>query len=334
MWGIIMSTVERDGNEKRSLDYISDKCVGCGICTDICPTESLRLGPVLPIARGLVDMDYVNVNKDNCVLCVLCASACPFEAFEFKINDTSIKDIDAYPQWKHTATIDNEKCLYCKACEITCPQNAITVKRELPKRSKLVTGEIEINKDECIYCGICEEMCPPQAISISRKTPLDRDITVDEDKCVYCMVCKQACPVDAIKATCTSCSCGEYQLDPEDAKIKGTTILQEDSCINCGWCQDICPVDAVKVIKPFEGEILLDTTECKGESCHACVDVCPCNAASIVDDKSSIENKFCILCGACTKVCPQNCISIKRDKLNLENIRSKSWQNKLSSLID
>lgn len=69
-----MTTVERVGYDKRSLDYLSKKCVGCGICTDICPTEALKLGPVLPIARGLVDTDYVNVNKNDCVLCGLCAS--------------------------------------------------------------------------------------------------------------------------------------------------------------------------------------------------------------------------------------------------------------------
>jgi 4Fe-4S ferredoxin len=330
---VFMSAVERNGNDKRSLDYISDKCVGCGICTSICPTESLRLGPVLPIARGLVDMDYVSINKNSCVLCGLCASACPFEAFQFKINDENIKDLDAYPQWKHSASIDNEECLYCKACETACPQDAITIKRELPKRSNLVIGEIDINKDDCIYCGICEEMCPPQAITITRDRPLDRDIKVDEDKCVYCLVCKRACPVDAIKAACASCSYGEYDLNPEDAKITGRAILQEDSCVNCGWCQEICPVDAAHVVKPFEGEISVNIEECKGESCHACVDVCPCNAASIVDDKSSIEGKFCILCGACSNVCPQKCITIKRDKMNLENIRSKSWQNKLSGLM-
>jgi 4Fe-4S ferredoxin len=63
------------------------------------------------------------------------------------------------------------------------------------------------------------------------------------------------------------------------------------------------PGDAASVVKPFEGEVIMDTTECKGESCHACMDVCPCNAASLVDGKSAIEEKFCILCGACSNVC-------------------------------
>ena len=60
-----MVSVEREGEQKRSLSYRKNKCVGCGICTDICPTEALRLGPLVPIARGLVDMDYVNVDKNK-----------------------------------------------------------------------------------------------------------------------------------------------------------------------------------------------------------------------------------------------------------------------------
>ena len=296
------------------------------------PNRITKLGPVLPIARGLVDMDYLNVNGKNCVLCGLCASACPFGALEFEINNKNIKDLDEYPIWKHSASIDEDECLYCKACETACPQDAITIKRELPERSKLVTGEINIDEDKCIYCGVCEELCPPQAISMKQEK-MDREIKVDENKCVYCLVCKRACPVNAIKAVCSSCSYGDYRLNPEDAKIKGRSILQEDECVNCGWCQEICPVDAAKVIKPFEGEVIMDTTECKGDSCHACMDVCPCNAVSLVDNKSSIEERFCILCGACSNVCPQNCIKIQRDKINLENIKSKSWQKQMAKLV-
>ncbi len=77
-----------------------------------------------------------------------------------------------------------------------------------------------------------------QAISMKQEK-MDREIKVDENKCVYCLVCKRACPVNAIKAVCSSCSYGDYRLNPEDAKIKGRSITQ-DECVNCGWCQEIC----------------------------------------------------------------------------------------------
>ncbi|MCE5213146.1 MAG: 4Fe-4S binding protein [Methanobacterium sp.] len=330
-----MDTLVREGDQKRSISYRKDKCVGCGICTDICPTEALKLGPLVPIARGLVDMDYVNSDKDKCALCGLCAASCPFDALEFTINDVNIKDNDAYPQWKHTANIDDKTCIYCKACETACPRDAITVTRDLPIRSKLVSGEIEIDEETCIHCGICEELCPAEAITLNKENITAPEISIDKDKCVYCLVCKRACPVTAIKAACRTCSYGAYEIDPADAEISGNAFIVEDQCINCGWCQEICSVEAAEVSKPFEGEIdYIEDFECKGESCHACMDICPCNAVSIVDGKSVIEPKFCVLCGACAKACPQNGIIIKREKINLENVRSKSWQKQMDKLSE
>jgi 4Fe-4S ferredoxin len=146
-------------------------------------------------------------------------------------------------------------------------------------------------------------------------------------------VCKRACPTDAIKAVCSSCAYQDYKLDPEDFKTHGNTVLNPDSCVNCGWCQEICPVEAATVTKPFEGEVSYEEDMvCKGDSCHACQDVCPCNAVSIIEGHSSIDPRFCILCGACANVCPQKGIIINRTKMNLNNIRSKSWQNRLSGL--
>lgn len=330
-----MASVVREGDQKRSLSYRKNKCVGCGICTDICPTDALKLGPIVPIARGLVDMDNVNIISDKCTLCGLCAAACPFEAFKFQIDDVDIKEHELYPKWKHTASINEDECLYCKACQTACPQDAVTVTRELPKRSKLVSGEIEIDDEICIHCGACEELCPAEAITLNKKDPEAPEISIDKDKCVYCLVCKRACPVTAIKAACRICSYGSYEIKPEDAEINGIALISGEKCINCGWCQEICPVDAAKVSKPFEGEIIFaEDAECKSESCHACMDVCPCNAVSLVEGKSVINPKFCILCGACSKACPQGRIIMKREKINIENVRSKSWQKQMDKLLE
>ena len=86
-----MFNVERKGAEARKLTYKDDKCVGCGICADVCPTSSLRLGPTVPIARGLIEMDLVSCNADSCVLCGLCSVACPFDALSLTIDGEDIK---------------------------------------------------------------------------------------------------------------------------------------------------------------------------------------------------------------------------------------------------
>ena len=62
-----MFNVERAGSEVRKLKYDDSKCLGCGICSEVCPTASLRLGPTVPIARGLIEMDLLSVKADSCV---------------------------------------------------------------------------------------------------------------------------------------------------------------------------------------------------------------------------------------------------------------------------
>ena len=150
-----MFNIERKGDEHRKLSYKDANCVACGICVDVCPTESLRLGPTVPIARGLIEMDYVSVNSDSCVFCGLCSVACPFDSLELTINNVNVKDMGTYPVWDVESKVHDEDCIYCGRCYSVCPRDSILFERKLPNAADLVRGEIEINKDECIYCSLC-----------------------------------------------------------------------------------------------------------------------------------------------------------------------------------
>jgi 4Fe-4S ferredoxin len=274
----------------------------------------------------------------------MCSPVCPVDALEFKIDDKSIKEMEEYPKLIKSSEISDEECIYCKACETACPRDAITIARVLPDRSKLVTGEIEIDKETCVSCGICEEMCPADAITMEHHEPtsaeptVSTDINVDKEKCVYCLICKKSCPVDAIKAVCRSCSYGEYDLNPEDTEIKGSSFIDEETCVDCGWCEEICPVDAAHVEKAFEGELLIDQEKC--EACGACLEICPCNVLSFPKEefgKQGAENvraeeKYCIYCGACEKACPVEAIEVKRTAVKHTPTKSKSWDKKMESL--
>lgn len=332
-----MSSVIREGKETRSLTHINQKCVGCGICSDLCPTTAIKLGPILPIARGLLKTDFIKIDENTCCFCGLCASSCPFGALEFDIDGENIEKLDNYPHWTHDAEIDDETCIYCGRCSTACPRDAIFLNRSLPQVKELVRGETEIDQEKCIQCGVCEEMCPADAIimdkqAINSSNPsIASSVDIDESKCIFCSICKRVCPVDAIKIVCTTCMERDEIVSPE---IRGEIILDDETCIKCGWCQEICPVDAVKVTKPFEGEIYVrDDFTCKGDSCHACADVCPCNAISIVDGKSYINPLFCTLCGACTKACPQEGIVLERKNMKMENVKSKSWNKRFAGLL-
>lgn len=334
-----MFNVERDGSEIRKLRYDDDICVSCGICADVCPTSSLRLGPIVPIARGLIEMDAISVNSNTCVLCGLCSVACPFGALSLFIDGVNIKDGGNYPYWDIKSEVCEDDCIYCGRCSVACPRDAIIFERNLPKRQDLVRGEISIDDEKCIYCGFCAELCPPGAIDISNVPTssvdvVNNSIEVDTTKCVYCGICKRICPEDAITDICSTCMLQDQIDVPE---ITGDTIISKKSCVNCSWCAEICPVDAIDITKPFAGNLGLVETEesvCKGDSCHACQDVCSCNAIEIVDGKAVTNLTFCNLCGACIKACPQSIRALTRTSMKLNNINSEAWNECLNKILN
>ena len=46
---------------------VSDECVSCGVCVDVCPCDVLELG----------DNSAEVVNAENCIACGQCMEACP-----------------------------------------------------------------------------------------------------------------------------------------------------------------------------------------------------------------------------------------------------------------
>lgn len=57
---------------------------------------------------------------------------------------------------------DKGLCIFCRLCEINCPNDAIKVDREKK------TWEVDLGK--CIFCQVCEEVCPtrPKAVRLSK----------------------------------------------------------------------------------------------------------------------------------------------------------------------
>lgn len=351
----------RSAEELRTLSFNDHVCIGCGICESTCPVEAITLENIASIQRNYTgtyfsghekiaqnnvletnkagNLTKLSIDEEKCVLCGMCSGLCPADALNLTIDDEPIENIEGYPSYISSAEIDDEECIYCGNCEIACPRDAITVQRKLPDRSKLVTGEIEVIEEECIHCGICEEMCPADAIDVT-KTIGKESIEIDTDKCVYCLVCKRSCPVDAIKALCRLCSYGEYDLDENDAKVTGSTIIDQSICIKCGWCAGVCPTDAAKVEKAFVGKLVTYPEKCG--TCGACVDVCPCNALSFpkvdapgVRSVQIVSNDdYCIKCGACARICPNDAIEVTRTSIKYTPTSSESWTDALEALKD
>ena len=66
-----------------------ERCKGCELCIDYCPTKVLSLSPQFNI-KGY---HYPVVIDDNCIVCHSCFIICP----EFAIFATPVKSVEKLP---------------------------------------------------------------------------------------------------------------------------------------------------------------------------------------------------------------------------------------------
>lgn len=57
-----------------NLKYEKDKCIGCGVCTEVCPHEVFSLNN---------NKAYIT-DKNRCIECGACAKNCPAKAINVK----------------------------------------------------------------------------------------------------------------------------------------------------------------------------------------------------------------------------------------------------------
>lgn len=56
---------------------IENKCVGCGVCAEKCPTDA-------------IDLDAFSVDTENCVLCFGCINNCEYQAVNMEYNNEKL----------------------------------------------------------------------------------------------------------------------------------------------------------------------------------------------------------------------------------------------------
>lgn len=210
--------------KRYSLTLNKKKCVGCGICMQICPREAIEVAPTPKAEREETKTPTVTITKEKCAYCGICEAICPFGALTTRINGEHVVPVvesDSFPQLIREITVDETKCgLECTEIEEACPLDLIKVSMNA-KKGKVT---IEVDKEACPGCRVCETKFPEGAIHV--KKVLEGIVKIDSEKCPEgCHDCLDVCPIPGVLYL------------TEDGKVQ----VNETNCVYCGTCKIVCP---------------------------------------------------------------------------------------------
>ncbi|MGD0016693.1 MAG: 4Fe-4S binding protein [Verrucomicrobiia bacterium] len=153
-----------------------DRCVRCGECLKVCPTNALQPTMLEAGVEGMFSprlvprIGYCEYN------CTLCGEICPTGAIRrlplAKKQETVIGKAKFYKD----RCLPYAKGKNCGVCEEHCPVPEKAIRfREAEARTeqgeKVIVKQPYVERDLCIGCGICENKCPlegPAAVRVSR----------------------------------------------------------------------------------------------------------------------------------------------------------------------
>jgi len=222
-----------------SLTLDKNKCVGCGVCMEICPREAIQVTRT-PKAEGeKAKPPTVTVSEEKCHYCGMCEAICPFGALNIKVNGEhaiSVIDTESFPQLIREIKVDETRCgLECLEIEEACPLDHIKVSvhtsdgKEVTdviskSKKKNLKVKVEIDRESCPCCRICETKFPDGAISVEKI--FYGSLRVNSEKCPEgCQDCLDVCPIP-----------GVLYLS-EDGKVH----VNDSHCVYCGACKIACP---------------------------------------------------------------------------------------------
>ena len=188
---ILKHLLQREKPKKTSEEVYPDlsKCIGCGLCSKVCPTGAIKLfkfrGIICENCRACIEvcptdaitLDRFKVDRERCTGCGYCLLVCTIPV---------IKEEIPRPE---TPVILEDRCNHCGLCIRGCPEGAIGIKG----------GKISIEKDRCKLCLTCIHLCPMRAIFSPEDYIKSLIVDVDIYSCISCRECEYICPLKGFK---------------------------------------------------------------------------------------------------------------------------------------
>ncbi len=131
-----------------SYKHLSNSCIGCGRCVDICPSKTLRL--------DITNKPYLNYHEASCEYeCNKCGIVCPVGAIQKKsVPEKKLIAIGLVNFISNLCVVVTEGN-DCGACAEHCPTGAVVMG---PYNDRLYIPVTDTKL--CVGCGSCERVCP------------------------------------------------------------------------------------------------------------------------------------------------------------------------------
>ena len=269
------------------IDINTDKCIGCGLCTEKCKSEC-------------IDPNSHTVDPARCVVCFDCTAACPNAAISYRRGRHRL----AMPMMETAGSsrlMDRRDFLAAVMGGIPAMALASeTMNPDLEPLNPVHPPGLHSSTDlrlRCTGCGQCSAACPTGIIRPveslgSLRTPLRPVLEFDSGCCLYdCTACTQVCPTGALSRLSVS---EKHRFVIGKARIVPAFCIEFNTGEGCGECARRCPKRAI-TINPVEEPV--------ASPGHA-ADIPEKTALGKIRRLPRVDVDECIGCGTCRYVCP------------------------------
>jgi 4Fe-4S ferredoxin len=210
------------------------KCVGCELCTSVCPQVAITHQAGVLTDGHLSKRPTIDIDPVKCNFCGECVVVCPVHALMMQVNGQTqipVIEYEAFPSLITEIKTNASKLPAELAQPVTeiCPTDVITVQLSPNGDGHLGSVQaIQIDESDCIYCKQCEALCPD---AFEATHPFEGLIRLERSLCpAGCQACADICP--------------SHSLVMRDGEL----MLDERFCLYCGACLKVCPApDALTV---------------------------------------------------------------------------------------
>jgi len=199
-------------NQRFEIIHDLEHCASCTVCSTVCPTGAIELGPVTISIEGSEEKLPLVVDEKKCVWCGICDHFCPFAAIQLHIDG------------QHDSVLARKLGLPTLEAKIRIVSKHTVYDRYIKYRYArgYFEGQVTFHPENCpSECTACEEACVIGAIKL--RSPEGQEgkemkITLNEMSCNLCGACVHACTVS-----------GAIELDRKEVRAKGerTEIWEE-----------------------------------------------------------------------------------------------------------